>query len=72
MWEWTAELFQPYPDFIPGPYTEYSTTSFGTSRELRGHSPLLHPGLCRADFRNFFAPPRRDVCAGFRLCQTSP
>ncbi|MFZ5843828.1 MAG: SUMF1/EgtB/PvdO family nonheme iron enzyme [Pseudomonadota bacterium] len=71
MWEWTADEFQPYPGFVPGPYTEYSTTSFGHTRELRGHSPLLHSGLCRADFRNFFSPQRRDVCAGFRLCWTA-
>ena len=71
MWEWTADSFAPYPGFEPGPYTDYSTTSFGHTRELRGHSPLLHTGLCRCDFRNFFAPQRRDVCAGFRLCYST-
>lgn len=72
MWEWTADTFTAYSGFSPGPYAEYSTTSFGVTRELRGHSPLLHPQLCRADFRNFFSAQRRDVCAGFRPCVSLP
>lgn len=67
-WEWTADYFQAYDGFSPDPYHEYSQPSFAKTRELRGHSPLQHSGLCRPTFRNFFAAQRRDVCAGLRIC----
>jgi iron(II)-dependent oxidoreductase len=69
LWEWTADIFKPYDGFTADAYQEYSAPSFLQTQELRGYSPLAHAGLCRATFRNFFAPQRRDICAGFRLCR---
>lgn len=66
-WEWLQNRFEPYQGFSPDPYRDYSQTSFHSHQELRGHSPLLHTGLCRTGFRNYFAPARRDTCSGFRL-----
>ena len=71
-WEWTADTLHPYPGFSADPYQDYSLLAFGHCRELRGQSPLVHSGLCRPDFRNFFAPERRDVHAGFRCVRGGP
>ena len=66
VWEWTADAFQPYPGFAPGPYREYSAPWFGDHRELRGGSFATSPRLHDARYRNFFEPHRTDVFAGFR------
>ena len=66
VWEWTADAFQPYPGFAPGPYREYSAPWFGDHRELRGASFATSPRLLDARYRNFFEPHRTDVFAGFR------
>ena len=66
VWEWTADAFQPYPGFAPGPYREYSAPWFGDHRELRGGSFATSPRLLDARYRNFFEPHRSDVFAGFR------
>jgi len=68
VWEWTSSVFAPFPDFRPDPYAEYSAPWFGTHRIVRGgsfatRSRLVHPG-----FRNFYAPERSDLFAGFRTC----
>ena len=66
VWEWTADSFQPYPGFEPGPYRDYSAPWFGDHRELRGASFATSPRLLDARYRNYFEPHRSDVFAGFR------
>lgn len=66
VWEWTADVFAPYPGFAPGPYREYSQPWFGNHRELRGGSFASHPRMHNPRYRNFFQPHRSDVFAGFR------
>ena len=66
VWEWTADAFEPYPGFTPGPYREYSEPWFGGHRELRGGAFATHARLHDARYRNFFQPQRTDIFAGFR------
>jgi gamma-glutamyl hercynylcysteine S-oxide synthase len=66
VWEWTADAFNPYPGFAPGPYREYSAPWFGDHRELRGGAFATHARLHDARYRNFFLPHRTDVFTGFR------
>ena len=66
VWEWTADAFEPYPGFTPGPYREYSAPWFGDHRELRGGAFATHARLHDRRYRNFFQPQRSDVFAGFR------
>jgi iron(II)-dependent oxidoreductase len=67
-WEWTASDFLPFPGFVADPYKEYSTTSFGTHKVLRGGCWVTRARLIRNTWRNFYTPDRRDVWAGFRTC----
>lgn len=66
VWEWTSDVFAPYPGFEPGPYREYSQPWFGNHRELRGGAFATHPRLHNPRYRNFFQPHRNDVFTGFR------
>lgn len=66
VWEWTASTFEPYPGFVPHPYTDYSAPWFGTHRVLRGASEFTSARLLSRSYRNFFLPERTDVPAGFR------
>src|SRR5205814_3099027 len=66
VWEWTADAFEPYPGFSPGPYKDYSAPWFGNHRELRGGAFATHARMHDARYRNFFLPARDDVFAGFR------
>ena len=66
VWEWTADAFQPYPGFAPGPYREYSAPWFAGHRELRGGAFATHARLHDARYRNFFLPNRTDIFSGFR------
>jgi iron(II)-dependent oxidoreductase len=66
VWEWTADRFEPYPGFEPGPYKDYSAPWFGDHRELRGGAFATHPRMHDARYRNFFVPERTDVFTGFR------
>jgi len=66
VWEWTADAFEPYPGFAPGPYKDYSAPWFGNHRELRGGAFATHARMHDARYRNFFLPERSDVFAGFR------
>jgi iron(II)-dependent oxidoreductase len=68
VWEWTADDFQPYPEFIIDPYKEYSQPWFGTHKVLRGGCWATSSLLIRNTWRNFYTPDRRDVWAGFRTC----
>lgn len=66
VWEWTADTFQAYPGFAPGPYREYSQPWFGNHRELRGGAFATHARMHNPRYRNFFLPHRSDIFAGFR------
>jgi iron(II)-dependent oxidoreductase len=68
VWEWTASPFQPFPDFAPDPYKEYSQPWFKTHRVLRGGCWVTRRRLIRNTWRNFYTADRRDVLAGFRTC----
>jgi iron(II)-dependent oxidoreductase len=67
-WEWTASAFEPFPGFTPDPYEDYSAPWFGTRKVLRGGAWATSSLLASTKYRNFFAPDRRDVIAGFRTC----
>ena len=70
VWEWTASDFLPYPGFHPWPYREYSQVFFGSDyKVLRGGSFAVHPVACRATFRNWDFPIRRQIFAGFRTAR---
>ena len=68
IWEWTASDFMPFPGFAADPYEDYSQPWFGTRKVLRGGSWATSARLARPSYRNFFAPDRNDVIAGFRTC----
>lgn len=68
VWEWTADVFNPYPGFVADPYQEYSQPWFGTHMELRGGSFATPRRLIRNTWRNFYTPERNDIFAGFRSC----
>jgi ergothioneine biosynthesis protein EgtB len=68
VWEWTASAFTPYPGFVAHPYRDYSAPWFGSRQVLRGGSFAAHPRMKRTRYRNFFAPGRNDIFAGFRTC----
>jgi ergothioneine biosynthesis protein EgtB len=68
VWEWTASDFAPYPGFTPHPYVDYSAPWFGSRRVLRGASLGTQARMHHPRYRNFFAPERNDVFAGFRSC----
>lgn len=68
VWEWTSAVFNPFPGFVVDPYKEYSTTSFGNCRVLRGGCWTTRSRLIRNTWRNYYQPHRRDVLAGFRTC----
>jgi gamma-glutamyl hercynylcysteine S-oxide synthase len=66
VWEWTADIFQPFAGFSAGPYKDYSAPWFGSHRELRGGAFATHARMHDVHYRNFFVPQRADVFAGFR------
>ncbi|MEO6032641.1 MAG: SUMF1/EgtB/PvdO family nonheme iron enzyme, partial [Burkholderiaceae bacterium] len=66
VWEWTADAFEPFAGFTPGPYRDYSLPWFGNHRELRGGAFATHQRMHDVHYRNFFLPQRADVFAGFR------
>ena len=68
VWEWTADVFAPYPGFRPHPYVDYSAPWFGSRRVLRGASFATQPRMRHPRYRNFFPPGRNDIFAGFRSC----
>lgn len=70
VWEWTASTFHGYPGFVSFPYPEYSEVFFGDEyRVLRGGSWATHPSACRATFRNWDYPIRRQIFCGFRCAR---
>jgi iron(II)-dependent oxidoreductase len=71
VWEWTADVFGPFPGFAPDDYKEYSEPLFGETRVLRGGAWITRGRMVTATYRNYFGPERRDVFAGFRTCALS-
>ncbi len=72
VWEWTASDFLRYPGFTAWPYREYSEVFFGsTYKVLRGGSFAVDPVVCRATFRNWDYPIRRQIFAGFRTARNA-
>jgi gamma-glutamyl hercynylcysteine S-oxide synthase len=70
VWEWTDSDFRPYPGFTAYPYKEYSEVFFGPEyKMLRGGAFSADPVACRATFRNWDYPVRRQIFAGFRTAR---
>ncbi len=69
-WEWTATELNGYPGFQADPYREYSQPWFGGHRVLRGGSFATRARLTHNRFRNFYAPDRNDIFAGFRTARS--
>jgi iron(II)-dependent oxidoreductase len=70
VWEWTASTFDGYPGFEPYPYREYSEVFFSPDyRVLRGGSWATDTAACRATFRNWDYPIRRQIFSGFRTAR---
>jgi gamma-glutamyl hercynylcysteine S-oxide synthase len=70
VWEWTSSRFTGYPGFRAFPYDEYSLVFLGGDyRVLRGGSFGTDPVACRATFRNWDLPVRRQIFAGFRCAR---
>ena len=72
VWEWTASMFAPYPEFVAERYREYSEPWFHSHgvlhRVLKGGSFLTQPRLKYPQYRNFYTPERTDMFCGFRTC----
>jgi iron(II)-dependent oxidoreductase len=70
VWEWTSSDFVGYPGFAAFPYREYSEVFFGSAyKVLRGGSFGTDPAACRATFRNWDYPIRRQIFSGFRCAR---
>ncbi|MQA03360.1 MAG: ergothioneine biosynthesis protein EgtB [Streptosporangiales bacterium] len=70
VWEWTSTEFTGHPGFCVFPYQEYSEVFFdGGYKVLRGGSWATDPTACRATFRNWDLPIRRQIFAGFRCAR---
>ncbi|GAA2525956.1 ergothioneine biosynthesis protein EgtB [Pilimelia columellifera] len=70
VWEWTSSPFVAYPGFAPFPYREYSEVFFGSRQKvLRGGSFGTDAVACRASFRNWDHPIRRQIFSGFRCAR---
>ncbi len=67
-WEWTSDVFAPFPGFTALPsYPEYSADFFdGAHFVLKGASPVTVAALVRPGFRNWFRPRYPYVYATFR------
>lgn len=73
VWEWTRDLFAPYPGYEAFPYRDYSERFYdGRYRVLRGGSWASRPGLRFGTFRNWDWPIRRQIFAGLRLAADAP
>lgn len=68
VWEWTASAHRPLAGFEAHPYRDYSAPFFDGRPVLRGGSFMTQPRMKHPRYRNFFAPDRNDVAAGFRSC----
>ncbi len=68
-WEWTRDVFMPFPGFEAHPaYPGYSADFFdGRHFVMKGASPRTSRKLVRPSFRNWFRPDYPHMYAGFRL-----
>jgi gamma-glutamyl hercynylcysteine S-oxide synthase len=71
-WEWTSDVFKPFPGFEPMPfYANYSAPFFdGAHYVLKGGSPRTAASMLRPSFRNWFRPTYPYVYATFRLVES--
>jgi iron(II)-dependent oxidoreductase len=70
VWEWTEEVFGPYPGFTAQAYAGYSEPWFdGKHRVARGGSYVTEPELGRSTFRNWYPPEMRLPFLGLRLAR---
>lgn len=67
-WEWTADLFRPFPGFEQFPeYQGYSAPFFDEHHYvMKGASPATPPKLRRLSFRNWF---RKDYPYTYATCR---
>jgi formylglycine-generating enzyme required for sulfatase activity len=72
-WEWTSDIFAPFPGFTPLPsYPEYSADFFdGAHYVMKGASPMTARALTRRGFRNWFRPRYPYVYATFRCVRAA-
>ncbi|RLJ67662.1 EgtB-related family protein [Sulfurisoma sediminicola] len=69
VWEWTSSRFAPFAGFVAHPYRDYSRFGFESHTQvLKGASCATAPRMAHPRYRNFFAPERDDIHAGFRSC----
>ena len=70
--EWTAGTLQPWPGFVPDPWSAGSAydpqPAFGQARVLRGASFATRARLRWPKWRGFALPSRDDGFFGFRTC----
>ena len=68
-WEWTADLFRPFPGFEAHPlYPGYSADFFDSEHYvMKGGSPRTARALLRRTFRNWFRGDYPYMFATFRL-----
>ncbi len=67
VWEWTSTLFHPYPNYLPFPYSGYSSTYFDQQHYvLKGGSWASSSYTLRSPFRNWYQPHVRQIFAGLR------
>jgi gamma-glutamyl hercynylcysteine S-oxide synthase len=67
VWEWTSTLFHPYPNFLPFPYSGYSSIYFNQQHfVLKGGSWASRSYTLRSPFRNWYQPHVRQIFAGVR------
>jgi iron(II)-dependent oxidoreductase len=68
-WEWTSEVFGPFPGFQAFPfYPGYSADFFdGKHYVLKGGSPRTAACFLRTSFRNWFRADYPYLFAGFRI-----
>jgi formylglycine-generating enzyme required for sulfatase activity len=68
-WEWTSDVFVPFPGFEPFPfYKNYSAPFFdGQHYVLKGASQRTAACLARPSFRNWFRPDYPYIYSTFRL-----
>jgi len=68
VWEWTADTFNPYPDFTADMYQDYSQPLFVQTKVLRGGAWTTRARMIRNTWRTYYGADRNDVFAGFRSC----
>jgi formylglycine-generating enzyme required for sulfatase activity len=70
-WEWTRDVFEPFPGFKPNPvYPGYSANFFdGRHHVLKGGSCATNARLLRSSFRNWFRDEYPYAYTTFRVVE---